>query len=49
MARYQQGQLMRRRRLFPERRYRLPLKWVLLGTMAAFIVLMIWVMRKLFA
>jgi hypothetical protein len=40
--------MRRRGRLFPERRYRLPLKWVLLGTMAAFIVLMLWVLRKLF-
>lgn len=39
---------MRPRRLFPERHYRLPLKWVLLGTMAAFIGLMLCVLRRLF-
>jgi len=34
------------RRFFPERRYRLPLKWVLLGMAAGLIVLVVyWTLR----
>jgi hypothetical protein len=36
-----------RRRLFPERRYRLPLKWVLLGLMAGLLLLLV-LLRKTF-
>jgi hypothetical protein len=35
------------RRLFPERRYRLPLKWVLLVVMAGVVILLLVVMRRL--
>jgi len=35
-----------RRRFFPERRYRLPLRWVLLALAAGLIALVVWVMRK---
>ena len=38
-----------RRRLFPERHYRLPLKWVLLAVMAGVAVMVILVLRKLSA
>lgn len=37
-----------RRRLFPERRYRLPLKWILLAVMAGLIALVYWATRRLF-
>jgi len=37
-----------RRRFFPERKYRLPLKWVLLGVMAGLLVLVLWALRNLF-
>jgi hypothetical protein len=37
------------RRLFPERRYRLPLKWVLLAVMAGLIVLVYWAARRMFS
>lgn len=36
-----------RQRLFPERRYRLPLKWVLLALMAGLGVMMVLVLRRL--
>ncbi|MFO7674822.1 MAG: hypothetical protein R6X12_00685 [bacterium] len=35
------------RRLFPERRYRLPLKWVLLAVMGGVAVLIVVVLRRL--
>jgi len=38
-----------RRRFFPERRYRLPLKWVLLGTMAGLLILVFWALRTFFS
>lgn len=37
-----------RRRFFPERRYRLPLKWVLLAVMAGLLALVFWVLRTYF-
>jgi hypothetical protein len=37
------------RRLFPERRYRLPLKWVLLAVMTGLIVLIYWAARRMFS
>ncbi|MBM3314317.1 hypothetical protein FJY71_00545 [candidate division WOR-3 bacterium] len=36
-----------RRRLFPERRYRLPLRWVLLVLAAGLMVLVVWAGRRL--
>ncbi len=36
------------RRLFPERRYRLPIKWVLLSTMAALLLLILWLVKTFF-
>jgi len=36
------------RRLFPERRYRLPLKWVLLAVMAGLLALVYWAARRMF-
>ena len=36
-----------RRRFFPERRYRLPLRWVFLVLAAGLVVLILWVMKSL--
>jgi hypothetical protein len=36
-----------RRRFFPERRYRLPLRWVLLVLAAGLMGLLVWVGRRL--
>jgi len=36
-----------RRRFFPERRYRLPLRWVFLALAAGLVVLVLWVMKNL--
>jgi hypothetical protein len=36
------------RRLFPERRYRLPVKWVLLAVMAGLALVLVWALRRLF-
>lgn len=35
------------RRLFPERRYRLPLKWILLAVMAGITIVVVLALRRL--
>lgn len=44
---YARGPGRFRPRLFPERRYRLPVKWVLLAVMAGLAVLMFVILRRL--
>jgi len=36
-----------RRRLFPERRYRLPLKWILLAVMAGVTIVVVLALRRI--